>query len=447
MTSIVQQFRPLYGSTFRCIGADCEDTCCHGLGVLLDKKTYDRYQSLPVGSTRSLVQRHVSLNTIGASDTLYAKITPTRSNVCPFFAQDGLCGMQKEFGHDYLSATCSIYPRVLNRVDEELETSLYLSCPEATRIVLLDPNSMQANTNASPNHYPTDQFSRLATNNEGSIYKPYAYFHEVRALVITMIRDRSRPLWQRLFLLGMMCRDLNEITAAEQDSAVPRILDDYQEIVATCAMREEMESVPEKPAEQLDVVLRLTGECIRRSLSGPRFRECFQQFIEGIGYSSEPASVVPRYLDAEKEFFRPFVEQHPFIIENYLLNYVFRTLFPFGRAASAHNIPQSILGEYTMMATQYAMVKGLLVGMAGYHQERFSAEHVVKLIQAFSKVVEHNPTFLQEVKEFVNHRKIGTPEGMVILLKCSTVEGCRIVTETERPKSRKPVPLSSNRSG
>jgi len=191
------------------------------MGVLVDKPTYEKYQNLPEGEISELVQIHVALNTDSPSDTLYARIIPTASGDCPLLATDYLCGLQKEFGAEYLSATCSIYPRVLNSVNEELETSLYLSCPEAARLVLLNEESTEAEGNITSSYFRTDQFSRLASNSTDSIYKPYAYFEEVRDLVVAVIQDRTRPIWQRLFLLGMLCRDLDQIGNAEQEATVP----------------------------------------------------------------------------------------------------------------------------------------------------------------------------------------------------------------------------------
>jgi len=414
------EHRPLYASTFRCIGAECEDSCCQGMGVLVDKITYDKYQNLPEGNIRSLVQIHVSLNTVDASDTLYAKIQPTPANDCPFLATDHLCGVQKEFGPEYLSATCSIYPRVLNSVNGELETSLYLSCPEAARLVLLNPYSTQAEGNVASSHFRTDQFSRMA-GNHGAYPKPYSYFGEIQALVITLVRDRTRPMWHRLFLLGTLCCALDAIKTEEQEKMVPGIIKDYWEIISTGALRSELEGLQANPATQVDVVLRLIDQRIRAGENRERFLECWQDFQEGIGYSQEsaPASDIQHFVEAEEKFCRPFFAQHPFILENYLLNYVFRNLFPFGREASAHHVSQSILGEYMLMITQFTLVKGLLIGTAGRYRENFSTEHVVKVIQSFSKSVEHSPAFLQETTQFVTSRNLGTIAGFATLLASS----------------------------
>jgi lysine-N-methylase len=161
---------------------------------------------------------------ISASVSLYARISPNSDNQCPFLSVERLCGVQKEYGSELLSATCSTYPRALNSVEDELEISLYLSCPQAARQVLLDANSTDRVGDASSGHFRTDQFSRLATTGNDSIHKPIRYFREVRELVVAVIQDRRRPLWQRLFLLGMLCQRLDEIGSAEQDDAVPEIL-------------------------------------------------------------------------------------------------------------------------------------------------------------------------------------------------------------------------------
>jgi lysine-N-methylase len=418
MTPEMLPVQPRYGNAFHCIGTECEDSCCRGMSVLVDKKTYESYQAFPEEKLGSLVRQYVSINMIGATESLYARISPNSDNWCPFLSVERLCGVQKEYGSELLSATCSTYPRALNSVENELEISLYLSCPQAARQVLLDANSTGRTGGASSGQFRTDQFSRLATTSNDSLHKPIRYFWEVRELVVAVIQDRGCPLWQRLFLLGMLCQRLDEIASAEQDDAVPEILRSYREIVASGALRDKMEKIPAQPAVQLDVVLRLMDQRIRAGSCGERFLECFEAFLQGIGYSpdSTPASDVHRYVEAEARYCRPFFERHPHVLENYLLNYIYRTLFPFGRA-SAHHTPQSLFGEYTLMLTQFVLIHGLLIGMAGRYREEFGEDHVVKLVQSFSKAVEHNPNYLKEINRFIDDRNLGNPRGIATLLK------------------------------
>ena len=44
---ILDHLRPHYAKNFHCIGTRCQDNCCRGWNVFIDKSTYQRYQSLP----------------------------------------------------------------------------------------------------------------------------------------------------------------------------------------------------------------------------------------------------------------------------------------------------------------------------------------------------------------------------------------------------------------
>jgi lysine-N-methylase len=129
--------------------------------------------------------------------------------------------------------------------------------------------------------------------------------------------------------------------------------------------------------------------------------------------------VAPRsfLLNGKTGYHRPFFEARPYIFENYLLNYMFRTLFPFGRARSADFIPRSIFDEYILMTTQFAIINGLLIGIAGHFKERFSEEHVVKTIQSFTREADHDPMALNSMVEFMHKTNLGNLVGLSVLLK------------------------------
>jgi lysine-N-methylase len=68
---MLQHLRPQYASAFRCIGSDCEDTCCHGFDAVIDKATYETYQSTPAFQPR---MQHLVLITTNPRDSQYAGI-------------------------------------------------------------------------------------------------------------------------------------------------------------------------------------------------------------------------------------------------------------------------------------------------------------------------------------------------------------------------------------
>jgi lysine-N-methylase len=93
------------------------------------------------------------------------------------------------------------------------------------------------------------------------------------------------------------------------------------------------------------------------------------------------------------------------VLENYFVNYVFKTLFPLGPQKCSYKKrlymhPKSIFEEYMLLVIQYAMMKSLLVGMAGYWGEGFGTNHALKLIQSFAKNVDHDISYQQRILQF-----------------------------------------------
>ncbi len=408
--------RPSYAAAFRCIGPDCEDDCCHGWTIPLDRQTYENYQLFPVEKLGSVVQQFVSV-TPDEAENLHARINLTPSGFCPFFGADRLCGIQKEYGGALLSSTCSIYPRTLNSVDGVVEGSLTLSCPEAARRVLLDPDAMQVTGNLLSGAFRTDSVATLAAN--GAIHKPYGYFHEVRSLLIDVVKDRTRPLWQRLLLIGSLCERLDNVKTAQADATVPALLAEYREVIENRWLHVELESVPSNPALKLKVIFQLSDNHIKDPVCGARFRDTFWTFVEGIATPQESVAGddVQRFLQAEKLYYRPFFEKSPHVLENYLLNYMYQTLFPFSLEGSVHFGQQGIFDDYVLMTTQFAWMNGLLVGIAAHYKEDFAEEHVVRTVQAFTRATAHYPHVLAWINEQMKKIKFDSLAGMAILLK------------------------------
>lgn len=414
---------PTYAAAFRCIGASCEDMCCRDWAIPLDKETYKQYQKFPPAKLGIVVSQYVSINaTVGAPDSRFARILPAPSGRCPFFGADRLCAIQKEYGGKLLSSTCFTYPRALNIVEGVLEGSLMLSCPEAARNVLLAPNSMQVAGDLFSGEFRTDAAIRLANNENSSIYKPYGYFHQTRSLLIDMVRDRTRPMWQRLLLIGSLCKSLDELTMDEGDEGdrgVLAILQAHREALGQDVLRGDLGSVPGQLELKLKVILKLTDARVQDKESGARFRDVFWDFAEGIGsgIDGDSQNDVEHYREAEERYHQPFFARFPFILENYVLNYIFQNLFPFGRENSIRLKPRSVFDEYILLTTQFAWIDALLVGVAGRHKESFAGEHVVQVVQSFCRAVEHNSDVLISIREFMAHLQLDTLEGMAIMLR------------------------------
>jgi lysine-N-methylase len=406
----VSELQPHYDKEFRCIGPECEDLCCRVWNVFIDKSTYDKYKAIP--RLKPLVDEHLVLIS-NATDSKYAQINfPAPSHTCPFLAADQWCSIHKEYGPSYLSPICDSYPRMQGSIEGMTEKPLHLSCPEAARLVLFQPNLVPIErdvTGDRPRYLPFLRMADQPPKNNGSARK---HFSNIRTFSLLLIQDRAYPLWQRLFILGLFSKRLTEVFAARQFELLPRVFTEYAEIVKQDRLRSVMDGIPVQTAAQLGAVIQVLHRLQTEHAGFTRIQECIQDFMSGIRYdASVPLeNMVPAYVEAHDRYYQPFLEKHPFIMENYLSNYIFRTQFPSGPVPEGE--PNNPTTAYFLMCLQYAVIKGALIGMAGHYREAFAAEHVVKLVQSFSKSAEHSSKFLRGVNQ-----ELAGAGGMALLLK------------------------------
>jgi lysine-N-methylase len=427
--------RPDYAESFRCIGSACEDTCCQGWNVPVDEATYHRYQALPASPLRTLIVESIQRSPepeAAAKPFLFAKIRMNSSNECPMLGEDHLCRIQQEHGESLLSHACATYPRVVHSFAGHSETALTLSCPEAARHVLLNPALLRPASlsppvaeasNDSPGFMrglkpppPTASGISSACQAESSLPSS---FWLIRNSMLALVTNRTYPLWQRMFLLGILCRRLDELAKEGLASSIPEFLSGFEASLATPALRAGMDALPIDLTAQLDVVLRLAGLMLHRSNVRPRFVECVTAFTRGIGNGpgATMETLTARFALAHDCYYAPFFARHPHILENLLINTIIRCQFPYGRDGMKTGPVPSMTKEFALLTGQFALLKGLLIGVAGFHREGFDEDHVIHTVQAASKHFEHHPEFLNDTYALLVESKMDSPRGLAILLR------------------------------
>jgi lysine-N-methylase len=421
--------RPTYAQSFRCIGAACEDTCCQGWSVPVDQATYEKYRQLSPSALAALINENLRLTPEGAS---FAILQTNAANECSLLAPNRLCRIQAALGEGMLSRTCTAYPRVLTTVDGVDETALALSCPEAARLVLLDPELL-AHSQQTSTGQPTHSDAQPDLQR---------WLLPIRAQAVALIRNRAYPLWQRLFLLSLLCQRLDSIAAGQSPRTIPGFLGDFEAAIATGALLPAMETLPVDRAAQLDVVLRLAGMLLHRSNIRPRFVECIHEFTAGIGNGPDASleSLTTHYSEAHDRYYAPFFDRHPHILENYLANAIFRYRFPLGAEGGPHT---TMVRECALLTAQFALMKGLLIGVAGFHREGFAARQVIHTVQAASKHFEHHPEFLKRSHELLMESRMDGARGMAILLRNTEPSAARqsaAVVHAPLPQAERKLP-------
>ena len=438
---------PIYADKFRCIGSDCEDTCCHGWSVPVDEATWDKYQSLAESPLSALIRASVVRKpqpteaeaAVAKSKPLFAVIRMDSANQCPMLSADRLCRIQSEIGEDLLSHACATFPRYIHAVGAVQEKTLTFSCPEAARLVLLDPNLLHdgfssVSSTLDARSTQSDEVLPEKTLPEN--------FWPIRAVVLNLVRNRLYPLWQRLFLIGVLCRRLDAISSGELNLAVPEFLHDFEASMASGALRPAMETLPLDPGAQLDIVLRLAGMMLHHSNVTPRFVACIKAFTAGIGNSPGATfeSLTAQYTVAHDCCYAPFVERHPHIMENFLANTLLRCQFPFGREGMKVGAQPNTAHEFALLTAQFALMRGLLIGVAGHYGADFSEAQVVHTVQAASKHFEHHPEFLSMAHALLVEQHMDGARGLAILLRNVEVPADAAAATPASPEKSVPAP-------
>lgn len=111
----------------------------------MEQSTFEKYHSLPAGPLRTTIDENIlpipeqARGSGALAETNFAQIRMNTSRKCPLLSADGLCRIQVEHGAELLPSACANFPCVTYCIDGAMEEALSLSCPEAARLVLLNP--------------------------------------------------------------------------------------------------------------------------------------------------------------------------------------------------------------------------------------------------------------------------------------------------------------------
>ena len=403
--------QPEYMKQFNCIGQACEDSCCIGWTVEIDKETYLRYKKISNKDLKPIMEKTISRKHNTKCDAAYGRIKMDENYRCPMLDEKNLCKIHGCLGEEYLSQTCAIYPRYLKKVDGKLERSATMSCPEIVRLGLLDSNGIAFE------HIEENASIRIKTpinlESDSNLYidKPQKYFWDIRIFSISLLQNRIYSLSERLIILGIIYKKINELCLNNKVKEIPAMLERMGNIIATGSMKEELDRVPTRTNIQMSMAKSMTDYRMQAGVKSTRYIECLNETLSGLGYITGEREEIEfaKYDESYKKYLEPYLKEKEFILENYLVNEFFKELMPFGAF-------KTIWDSYIFLCLIFSMVKLHMIGMAGYH-EGLNDDLVLKLIQSYSKVVLHNAPYIEGMIQLLKDNGYDSLAYMAILVK------------------------------
>ncbi|GBU20998.1 hypothetical protein R80B4_00885 [Fibrobacteres bacterium R8-0-B4] len=406
--------QPEYMSKFKCIGSACEDSCCRGWRVSIDKKTFLEYRRVKDEELKALLDKYVKRERKEdvKSDDAYARVGLVNGN-CPFLDAQSLCTIQNKLGYDGLSDVCAIYPRLYKLVDKKLERCATLSCPELARVALFNEEGLvfeEVEETPALGRIPA-RAPALAPSLTKFAAKPVKFFWDVRLFCLSLLQNREYTLGQRLTLLGMLCRKIDELGKASEVEEIPALLERFGADVEAGSLKADLDSVEANFNIQMRLAKELTDERLRTELvASQAYLVCVMETLAGIGFvaGTEPDEIVKKYKENRETYVAAYLKDKAHVLENFVVNEFFAHLMPFGSGETAWD-------SYLFLCVLYGMVKLHINGIAGC-RKGLTDEIVARIIQPFSKTVLHNGKFIPNMIKRLKENEFDTLAWMAILV-------------------------------
>ncbi len=181
---------PDYYKQFHCVADKCEDTCCAGWQIVIDKKSFAKYKKV---RGKFMGRMICSINWRNGT------FCQDKEKRCVFLNENNLCDLYINQGEKSLCKTCRLYPRHIEDFEGVKEITLSVSCPEVARIL------MERKTPVTFFDYEKEE-----QEEEYEDFDPFLFsiLQDARTKMIEILQNRALPMNVRVLLVMGMAHDM-----------------------------------------------------------------------------------------------------------------------------------------------------------------------------------------------------------------------------------------------
>ena len=371
----VKIFMPKYMKDFKCIGPKCTDTCCAGWDINIDLDTYNKYVNSD-NEFKKLLKGKFEENL--DSDDFFNKgfMILKDKKRCSFLNDNMLCDIHSAFGEDSLCITCRNYPRVFNIIDNVYEKSALPSCPEVCNKGFLNKDKMEFIEEELNIDVEAIKIRRIidveAFEDTDSLLK---YFWEIRVSSINIMQLRDFSIEKRLTILKDFYDKIEALHKSESFSELGTLLEDYNE---------DLTYYSDFHLENFN------DDMIFINLRNDDFIEKIKNSkLKNIAYLYKSWALdkvnIYKFLEKDTTHLSEF-NSYSYIIENYLVNQIFKNIFPFNKG-------ENLSFSLNELINTYKIIKAYTISSAIISDTKITDKVIINVIQALSKDIEHNTVF------------------------------------------------------
>lgn len=405
---------PAYMKDFSCIGSACEESCCIGWTVTVDKLTFLNYKKNE--KLKKMFDIYVERDVMAKTDKQYAKIKMDEKIVCPFLDEQRLCCIQREHGFEALSVKCMTYPRHYIRINKRTEMSATLSCPEVASLALLSPDGIAFISESLFLHEKVDyvlnsEFDNVKVESEDQCPSAIKNFFNIQATSIAILQCRELSLEKRMMLLGVFSKKLFECKDGDEEIIIQAF--DRTDVLIAHSRQFDKHQPQYMPQIVFlsDMMLNAmkTASSIHKKYVNNLIKAITALFGTGTDYE-----IMSNYANIGIPKYQEFIKERSYVVENYLVNSLYEQSFPISTNDPKFDGNDIFLG-YMTFVVKFVVLKAMIIGllMSG---ETLDDVEIVSLIQTYTKGMHHNKdaidSALVKIRENGNYRL----EGIILLL-------------------------------
>ena len=363
--------RPDYYDEFACIADKCEDTCCAGWQIVIDRETLKKYTRIK-GDFRKRMWRSVHW--------FSGTFKQDKDKRCAFLNDKNLCDLYLSQGEEGFCKTCREYPRHTEEFEGVREITLSISCPEVARILMnrMEPVKFISYEDEAEEEY--EDFDPFL----------YSILEDARKEMMDILQNRELSISDRILLVLGMAHDMQGCLNRQEIFGCNDVIDKYKSDKALLFVQEYQKRAGTKEKE-----FALAHTMFRHLFKLELLRQewgILLQETEDLLYREEEA-----YAKVQAEFQSCHSSSMDIHLEQLLVYFLF-TYFP-GAVYDGEIYAKAQLAVYcTWMIWEIWRARWLK------NEKSLDLEEMTELVYRFSREVEHSDLNLQMVEEILSKK-------------------------------------------
>lgn len=336
--SVKAQFyrQPRYYNNFSCIGGSCPMSCCLVWRVDWTRDEVEKLKNTECSEhLRELIDSSFKEN----GDKYMIQMDEQKR--CPFLTEDNFCSIQRELGAEYLSHTCTVYPRNSRLSGNTILNYCNLSCYHIMDMLCNDKDCM-----ILENYRPAAKKSGKATVDseiDTMNHPELKYRQQLFEFFYEIISDESHSVETSVTLGALAAQSITKLIEKGAYSKIPESISSMKKQLNNPEQIKKLEDIKPNYGVKFGFLNELNKIVIKSNV------------IDMI--SENGAISIDKYNGGMEKFRGDFAER-PFALRNIALNLLLECKMPF------RDKNHSFFENYCYYAAAFASIK--LVATAIY---------------------------------------------------------------------------------